>query len=957
MASFNEMTQKTTPKADNGGGSYNDLIKQYGEPKPTLGENLGDVGRLWLQGQAGLGGNIGYGLQKTGIAPELGAKLRASGAAETARLGTKLTPQMQEAQAEPLINPDYQPGTEGGQSWLNPNFGLRSLAANVVPSAPSSLVMGVAGAPVAGLATKGLGALGVGQKLAPLISRTPLAGKALTAAGENINKVIGSSLGFSGTEGVLSGTQNADQWGTEQRAINTDEFAKGNQDNPLWHEALQANNNDPEAAKEALISKGENDILIDTSLKTGALSALTGGGVPGLIMRRAHPLSSAVTESAAKTIGKGMGIEFAQEAPQSFYEQKTTNQATKSYVNPQQDVNAGTWNAGLVGGISGGVMGALGGGGSALVGPLTRAAAQAPIIPHITPTTPTADGLTQQAQADAEAAALSQAQTTATGAQYEQQPAGTAGTIFDATTGQPGRTGGAGSPLDGAGDGTLETASGGQPLAERGVPQGSGDKQAEQAPDGLGAIPTGATGKAEQAPVGLGAIPTGATGQLAGQIVTNPPAQAATITQPGASNGKAEESTPNAGRQEAQTLLGQPAPDNKGAASFTPKTETELLLDSQDAGGVPAFISKNLRKIANDNGVTVLGTDSAEQVVNKIRAAYAANQQDTKANGAPLEETAQGTAGTEPPAPRTGQPAAGATGVTQPSPQAQKEGLVGQAEAAEGLIFGHTWDEIKSLQQKGQATNAVRPSPLPVATEDDIKQLKEIGIDGLKDKQFFGVIDRLQNSGIVPKQEPTPNAQASPQPSENEKEAAGTQAPSGVNQSVNPLPVAAEPFTKNGQPQTFTTQAMANLAIRTKKAGATHTAVPQGKEWVVQPTTPPTLQNTRVDHTETVQIRKDLDAAIQRMGEHPIQSESRNKGRANLITIAQNMDNGMNYDEAFYGVHGETPSDSLKSLMSDIGKGIAGSHTAKKGSLGDINPQKYAPETETGKRIAAIINS
>jgi hypothetical protein len=81
----------------------------------TLGENLGDIGRLWLQGQAGLGGNIGYGLQKTGIAPELGAKLRASGAAETKRLGANLTPQMQEAQAEPLINPEYKQGTEGGQ--------------------------------------------------------------------------------------------------------------------------------------------------------------------------------------------------------------------------------------------------------------------------------------------------------------------------------------------------------------------------------------------------------------------------------------------------------------------------------------------------------------------------------------------------------------------------------------------------------------------------------------------------------------------------------------------------------------------------------------------------------------------------------------------------------------------------------------------------------------------------
>jgi hypothetical protein len=535
MASFNEMTQKTTPKADNGGGSYNDLIKQYGEPKPTLGENLGDVGRLWLQGQAGLGGNIGYGLQKTGIAPELGAKLRASGAAETARLGTKLTPQMQEAQAEPLINPDYQQGTEGGQTWLNPKFGLRSLAANVVPSAPSSLVMGVAGAPVAGLATKGLGALGVGQKLAPLISRTPLAGKALTVAGENINRAIGGGLGFGGTEGVLSATQNADQWGTEQRAIKTDEFAKGNQDNPLWQQALQEHNNDPEAAKEALISKGEKDILIDTSLKTGLLSAATGGGVPGLIMRRAHPLSSAVTESAAKTIGKGMGTEFAQEAPQSFYEQKTTNQATKSYVNPQQDVNAGTWNAGLVGGISGGVMGALGGGGSALVGPLTRAASQAPAIPPVVlPPTPP--------QGEQNATPPVTPVTTGEGIV---NPVGQTGIPGTETTG-PAR------PLGGVGRDGFKATTGQQQNAGSSSLQTERDAQAEFTANGLGA--------GQQRP----------EQQLTGQII--PPAPAATITPTEPAHGKAEENAPTTGQKTAQTLLEQPAPKPEplGAATFIP---------------------------------------------------------------------------------------------------------------------------------------------------------------------------------------------------------------------------------------------------------------------------------------------------------------------------------------------------------------------------------------------------
>jgi hypothetical protein len=587
----------------------------------TLGENLGDIGRLWLQGQAGLGGNIGYGLQKTGIAPELGAKLRASGAAETKRLGANLTPQMQEAQAEPLINPEYKQGTEGGQSWLNPNFGLRSLAANVVPSAPSSLAMGIAGSPVAGLATKGLGALGVGQKLAPMLSRTPLAGEALDVAGGNINKFIGSGLGFGSTEGVLSGTQNADQWGTEQRAIKTDDFAKGNQDNPLWQQALQDNNNDQEAAKEALISKGENDILLDTSLKTGALSAVTGGGVPGMIKRGAHPLSSAVQDSAAKTIAKGMGTEFAQEAPQSFYEQKTTNQATKDYVNPQQDVNAGTWNAGLVGGISSGVMGAFGGAGSAIVGPLTRARNQEP--------GQTQAELDAQAALNAQAAAqLGAANVNLGGTQAETGEAINPAPIITGPTGQYN----ANASTQPSGDHALGQ---GASISDRTILQGE-----QQIPgyDNADAEHGQTAGKTNQ---GLGA------GQATEEQHLTPPAPAATINPTEKPNGSAKkQETPKTTEVLEPTA---PKPEPLGATTFTATHELD--------DGTPVIKQADGSYLDADNGEW-----SADNNATALKPTA-----QTTTNEAPAKPTGK-TTPTESEKQRTGPPVTSTQSVSEETP-------------------------------------------------------------------------------------------------------------------------------------------------------------------------------------------------------------------------------------------------------------------------------------------------
>lgn len=63
-------------------------------------------------------------------------------------------------------------------------------------------------------------------------------------------------------------------------------------------------------------------------------------------------------------------------------------------------------------------------------------------------------------------------------------------------------------------------------------------------------------------------------------------------------------------------------------------------------------------------------------------------------------------------------------------------------------IFGRSWDEIQVIQQGGQARK-VDFGPAPEATQRDRSMLAELGLEGLKAKGFFGIIDRLSTSGLI----------------------------------------------------------------------------------------------------------------------------------------------------------------------------------------------------------------
>lgn len=60
-------------------------------------------------------------------------------------------------------------------------------------------------------------------------------------------------------------------------------------------------------------------------------------------------------------------------------------------------------------------------------------------------------------------------------------------------------------------------------------------------------------------------------------------------------------------------------------------------------------------------------------------------------------------------------------------------------------IFGHSWEDIQSMQQGKYTPRTISNSTdgKKPATESDHEMLKKHGVDGLRELGFFGVLDRL----------------------------------------------------------------------------------------------------------------------------------------------------------------------------------------------------------------------
>lgn len=71
------------------------------------------------------------------------------------------------------------------------------------------------------------------------------------------------------------------------------------------------------------------------------------------------------------------------------------------------------------------------------------------------------------------------------------------------------------------------------------------------------------------------------------------------------------------------------------------------------------------------------------------------------------------------------------------------------------LIFGHSWEAIQRAQRGGSLHGHIDiskdscPAATPEEAEGDRQLLEKHGEHGLRDRQYFGVIDRLQRAGLI----------------------------------------------------------------------------------------------------------------------------------------------------------------------------------------------------------------
>lgn len=59
-------------------------------------------------------------------------------------------------------------------------------------------------------------------------------------------------------------------------------------------------------------------------------------------------------------------------------------------------------------------------------------------------------------------------------------------------------------------------------------------------------------------------------------------------------------------------------------------------------------------------------------------------------------------------------------------------------------IFGYEWEDIQRTQQGGRLSKPITQfKPKADATPDDYRLLAELGVDELRARMMFGVLDRL----------------------------------------------------------------------------------------------------------------------------------------------------------------------------------------------------------------------
>ena len=333
-------------------------------------------------GVGGLASGVGY-LAEVAGADKIGAAIRGVGDTTQKYWQDAMTPAGKRAAESQVFEED--PGS--ALPKLGDRWG-QALGMGVAQSAPSMLAAAIPGG-IAATGLRGIAGLaasrGIGGALAPLAAGTaaPIGGWGTNIAGQVAARVP-TAIGFGAAEGATAGAMNAAQWKSDIEQRPEESLAA------LPGYASLAAQIGPAAARKQIAEEGAADIMRNTTLSTGGIGALTGGGALGSAFQRA---TTGAKGGLIGAIGRDAAKEAFQEAPQSAGERLIQNVAARDYLDPDQAISQGVLSDALSGAAIGGAMGGVTGGGSyAISGPLTKAVAAAPV----TTVPPTAPGAGQQ---------------------------------------------------------------------------------------------------------------------------------------------------------------------------------------------------------------------------------------------------------------------------------------------------------------------------------------------------------------------------------------------------------------------------------------------------------------------------------------------------------------------------------------------------------------------------------
>lgn len=290
---------------------------------------------------------LGYGLQTVGV--DYGRRMRESADWLDKQLQEGMTPGGQRANQEQIFT-----GEGLSDLGVSPNW-KGAAVMQAARSLPQMAMMALPG----GVATKVL------EKALPVA-------EGATGALAWLGRKAPSAIGYGGAEGIQAGLTNAAQTQSQIEAIPFDDlYAKSPEYKRLVDGGL-----DQESARRTVAQNAANDVAARTTLSTGGIGALTGGGALGFLDRGAG-------KSVVRKVLGGGATEAIQETPQSGAEQYIQQLALKQHADETANPYSQVIQQGLGGGVVGGLTGAAAGGAGAFHHPANTEAS--PPAPALTP--------------------------------------------------------------------------------------------------------------------------------------------------------------------------------------------------------------------------------------------------------------------------------------------------------------------------------------------------------------------------------------------------------------------------------------------------------------------------------------------------------------------------------------------------------------------------------------------